>query len=398
MKHFYLPSKLYRMALGMVMLTCAGISFATDTPADPVTKISAVETSASECKNRVPDTALQAASTTDAPDLAPAWKISYTEGILTVTWINLYANCCPTEFITWIEKNEEERVLDLFASEDPDSDLPVCDCLCPYDVTGVFTDIDPGLWTFRFHTPGVNDFETLVYLNWLEEFILTAPDPEETTDNVEATEVKNLGCTRSQSDEVEERDPRIGYGYAWDMKFSGNNLEMTWKKIVTNCSTYGFNSWMKDNKDGSLDFYIDRINVPGFPMATCVCPYNVDTTFSDIMPGEYLVRLHVFDFYTIELTLNFEEGFETDFRGSDIVGVEALTFETPALRFSADNILSCTSTLPFTLEIISYDGLAPMRLNAEGSTEISLSNLPSGIYIARLTSIDGKVNTLRFSR
>ncbi|MBD5356242.1 MAG: T9SS type A sorting domain-containing protein [Bacteroides sp.] len=78
---------------------------------------------------------------------ADAWDIDYTEGILSVTWVNFIANCCPEGFNSWFELEDENHLIyNLKGNEE------FCDCLCVFDVTSTFGEIAPGHYTITFRS------------------------------------------------------------------------------------------------------------------------------------------------------------------------------------------------------------------------------------------------------
>lgn len=75
---------------------------------------------------------------------ANKWGITYNNGILTVTWMNLVANCCPNGFNTWFERGGNNLI---FNAQENDA---FCDCICTFDVTSTFGQIEPGHYTITF--------------------------------------------------------------------------------------------------------------------------------------------------------------------------------------------------------------------------------------------------------
>lgn len=67
-----------------------------------------------------------------------SWSITYVNGILTVTWKNFFANCCPEGFTTWFERDGSNLIFNAHENSN------ICDCMCIFDVTSAFGMIEPG--------------------------------------------------------------------------------------------------------------------------------------------------------------------------------------------------------------------------------------------------------------
>ena len=88
-----------------------------------------------------------------APDYdADSWSMTYIDGILTVTWENFIANCCPDGFLTWVERDGSNLVFNAAADDGR------CDCMCPFNVTSTFGTIEPGHYTITFRQYGKDVF------------------------------------------------------------------------------------------------------------------------------------------------------------------------------------------------------------------------------------------------
>lgn len=82
-------------------------------------------------------------------DTNPSWDIKYTDGILSVTWLDYEANCCPGEFKGWIELEDGNKLIyNLGTTEDQ------CDCYCVFDITNTYGTIAPGHYTITFRDHG----------------------------------------------------------------------------------------------------------------------------------------------------------------------------------------------------------------------------------------------------
>ena len=184
---------------------------------------------------------------------------------------------------------------------------------------------------------------------------------------------------------------------AWDLKYNGSTLELTWVNFNANCATHGFENWMVYGENSTIDFFLDEVYIPGLDFATCTCPYDVTGTYTDIKAGEYTLNFHHYDkIYSVKVTL--ADGMDTHYVSSDLTGIRQISAADKVMRVIDGDVLKCTAEGAYTIEIIGSDGLTPLRINSDGPTEISLNNLTPGIYIARMTNKDGVVSTYRFSR
>lgn len=74
-----------------------------------------------------------------------SWSLSYENGVLTLTWHNFVANCCPNGFISNIEVEDGTIVFDV--REDGDG---MCDCICLFDITSTYHNVTPGHYKLYF--------------------------------------------------------------------------------------------------------------------------------------------------------------------------------------------------------------------------------------------------------
>lgn len=75
-----------------------------------------------------------------------SWVMEYSNGRLSITWVNYEANCCLEEEIrSWMEREDGNRLVFNVAS-----DAGMCDCLCKYDVSSSYDGIEPGHYTVVF--------------------------------------------------------------------------------------------------------------------------------------------------------------------------------------------------------------------------------------------------------
>lgn len=130
------------MKTGTFLSAVAALMFVMTPAMAGAETIPATEVTASDCKgNRV----APAEKTRAAEEGDISWSLSYADGVLTLTWHNLLATCCPQGFISNIEV--EGRKIFFYASEDGDGG---CDCLCYYDVTATYQGITPGHYELYF--------------------------------------------------------------------------------------------------------------------------------------------------------------------------------------------------------------------------------------------------------
>lgn len=74
------------------------------------------------------------------------WDIEYNEGVLSLTWNNIDANCCPEGFASRYEIDDDNIIFyldELFGEY-------ACTCSCHFDITTTFDAIAPGHYTVTF--------------------------------------------------------------------------------------------------------------------------------------------------------------------------------------------------------------------------------------------------------
>lgn len=396
MKHTYsfFRTGIITFIMGMAFSTSAIAS--TWTPPEPV-YTDAEDVIASGCKTHYDAPAETAVNGRFSDTTSTYCKVSYQDETLTVTWYDFYANCCPEGFKSFI-KTYDDHPEDLLISLREEEGM--CDCICPYDITAVFAGIKPGSYYLNIDIMGECYLTDYVELkDGFEEYLgRREPVPADGRLTASVTDVSD--CTRSMdpSENYRMKKP-MEVPQAWRVRYNDNVLSLTWEHVVGNCATHGFDTWiMPDNNN--LDFFIDELYIPGYPLATCVCPFDVDSSFPDIEEGTYTLRFH--DYYSedgmCEVTVELKNGFDEYFTSTILSGITGIASIKKPLRILPGNLLHAEAEGPFSLEIIGADGIAPLRINAEGSTEVCLSNLPAGIYIAKLKFPDGRSNALRFSR
>ena len=79
--------------------------------------------------------------------------VQYSDGILTVTWLDYFMECCPELHLSLRKESPNVLIFDTYGS------TGLCDCLCTYDITGSFEDITPGHYVLKL-AYGDNDFLT----------------------------------------------------------------------------------------------------------------------------------------------------------------------------------------------------------------------------------------------
>lgn len=132
-----------RYAMKKFLLTACvtfSVGMVTPTYASPESQIDPLETIQSNCLG---DTRSESEDHED--ESVPSWSVSYTNGILSVTWYKIYANCCNEGFKTWIERDDNNLVFNIQELGEDD-----CDCMCTYNVTSTYGEIEPGSYTLTF--------------------------------------------------------------------------------------------------------------------------------------------------------------------------------------------------------------------------------------------------------
>ena len=104
--------------------------------------INASELTRSDCKGH--DSA-PAHKTRADEDSKISWSLSYDNGLLTLTWYDFIANCCPDGFESNIDV-EDGKIL--FNVREIGSGM--CDCYCPFDITSTYEGVAPGHYELYF--------------------------------------------------------------------------------------------------------------------------------------------------------------------------------------------------------------------------------------------------------
>lgn len=315
---------------------------------------------------------------------------------ITIEWINYSANCCPEGFSFHIEvakkgNETEEGVINVYASDEDG----MCDCICPYDLKGVFSDITPGLYTLHFFKNNRHKADLLAYLgNWINfEYIFPNEDEPADTRRM-ASEVKDLGCRKGSMSNT----PRASVpGFVWTVKYENKVISVQWTYVGGNCNTPGFTSWIASEDSKTLDFFIEEKEIPGWPLASCVCPYTINATYPPYSPGEYTLRFHQGgEIYTV--TAHLSEGFEACYTAAELVSAMTIEDNGDPIRKLNGDVLRFEAPGEFNAELIDANGITILNISATDSTEISIAGLSGGIYIARMIKSNGETETLRFMK
>lgn len=197
------------------------------------------------------------------------------------------------------------------------------------------------------------------------------------------------GChngTRSDDPYSEDYDAD-----AWDIDYTDGILSVTWANFVANCCPEGFNSWF-ELEDGNRLIY-NLTETDG--MCDCLCIFDVTSTFGEIDPGHYTIIFRsYFDVFSAEVDI--EEGSKIHLEKAP-TGIHSITAPDNFMNLTADGVLHITASGNLTVEIYAASGAIRTRINATDTTDIDITSLDKGIYIAKLT-IGDISSTLRFIR
>lgn len=144
-----------KRVLYAVVLACFGLVCPVDSAAERVDPIS-VENS--DCLGNP----YYAPSVDDAENEDPynptvSWGIQYKDGILTMTWYQFEANCCPEGFDMWFDRDGDTLV---FNAEE--KGIGWCDCICTFNLTSTYGEIAPGKYVISFRNYGEEIFSAEV--------------------------------------------------------------------------------------------------------------------------------------------------------------------------------------------------------------------------------------------
>lgn len=78
-------------------------------------------------------------------DGAISWSLSYENGLLTLTWYDFVANCCPDGFGSKIEVEDGKIIFSVW-----EEGSGLCDCVCPFDITSTYENVAPGHYKLYF--------------------------------------------------------------------------------------------------------------------------------------------------------------------------------------------------------------------------------------------------------
>lgn len=192
-----------------------------------------------------------------------------------------------------------------------------------------------------------------------------------------------------------------GYAASNEATYGNGNREPD-EFLVSGCKEHGshapgFTSWIETENSKTLDFYIKEISIPGWPLATCVCPYTIDATYQSYYPGEYTLRFHQGgEIYTV--TADLSEGFEACYTAAQLVSTMVIEANGKPIRKLNEDVLRFEAPGEFNAELIDANGIILLNISATDSAEISIAGLKGGIYIARMIKRNGETETLRFMK
>lgn len=209
--------------------------------------------------------------------------------------------------------------------------------------------------------------------------------------------IEDSGCngTRSEesyNDEMEQTDVN-----KWNLQYKDGLLTIVWQNFVANCCPNGFTTWIEMADNSNIVFYAKGND----NLCYCMCNYDVTSSYENVKPGHYTIS-----FCNAEYSDMVTEIFKAEIditEGCDInlskapSGVYAISTDTPVVTVFPEGLIHIASPEAASLEIYDAGGSLHTRLNATPNSDIDITNLRKGIYIAKIT-IDGKTSTLRFAR
>ena len=185
---------------------------------------------------------------------------------------------------------------------------------------------------------------------------------------------------------------------SWSIQYKDGLLTITWHEFFANCGVLGFSTWIDIVDDSIIEFKAKSIE-DELP-ADCECTYNVTSAFENVKPGHYTISFYYADdWYCNEIftaDVDITEGCDITLTEAS-AGVCAISNDNPAVSLSPDGIIHIASGDTASLEIYDASGTLRTRLNATPNSDIDITNLRKGIYIAKITT-GGQVSTLRFAR
>lgn len=315
---------------------------------------------------------------------AMSYGLTYSDGILSVSFYDV-ASLSPEIrcFISSMPLGPDFYVFKLFSDYSP-WEPPAGGGLYQCDVTTTFRYFTPGHYTFKF--------DNLCYEVDVEEGLDIRLTPEQASSewnyssDVEPSECKNgYYAPRENSDFTEENPWEYGKEPFYEVKYAEGTLEIMWRNIIETCGV-SFHGATFRQEDNVLTFYLE----PEFDLllADCICIYDVNTTFTDIAPGDYRIVLD-----EKEYELNIRENMEVVLtRDNSTTGLPAAV-EHPSLLSVSGKVAAITADGSYRLEVFSAEGLKMLDYEGRGATEVDLGTLPAGFYVVRLYA-DGTPHSL----
>lgn len=218
---------------------------------------------------------------------------------------------------------------------------------------------------------------------------LSVPFSAEAENRYDPLTTTDSGCHRgTRSDDPDSSDYDAD---AWDMDYTDGILSVTWLNFVANCCPEGFTGWF-ELEDGNRLIYNLRENED---LCDCMCVFDVTSTFGEIEPGHYTITFRRYvDFFTAEVDI--EEGSRYHFEKAP-AGIHSLGASDDLMGLTADGVLHIAARGEATVDIYTASGAIRTRINTTGATDIDITSLDKGIYIAKMTTSD-RSSTLRFVR
>lgn len=206
---------------------------------------------------------------------------------------------------------------------------------------------------------------------------------------VPATSVINYGC-RGLRDQAPSRYYGDTDEMSWEIEYNDGNLTVTWVGLWANCCLNGFeSSYVVDG--ANVRFSISEVNEDDL-LCDCICDFDVATTFAGFEPGHYIFSIAGTD---VAAEVDVEDGCHIMLKSSQ-ASVATVNMPSDLISISGD-ILHIGTHEAAIVDIYDAKGMLCTHLKTDGSSDVSLSGLPKGIYTTRVT-VYSKVSVLRFAR
>lgn len=211
--------------------------------------------------------------------------------------------------------------------------------------------------------------------------------------------IDNSGCLGTRSNDFysdDDIDDEINEN-KWNLQYKDGLLTVVWQNFVANCCPDGFTTWIELADNSNIVFYAKENN----SLCDCICSFDVTSSYENVKPGHYSISFRNASYSDAGLEVFAAEVDITE--GCDIIltkapsGVHAISTDTPVVTVSPEGLIHIASSEAASLEIYDAGGTLCTRLNATPNSDIDITNLRKGVYIAKIT-IAGKVSTLRFAR